>query len=88
MNNQIKEYQEERETFVEQQQQQQSQISTEIANEADTEEEKYGEGLNAEYFNPMNTLIIIDLPWPESSESLDDSESTSINNRNLYIRID
>ena len=78
MNNQIKEYQEERETFVEQQQ-----TSTEIVNEADTEEENYGEGLDAEYFNPMNTLIIIDLPWLESSQSSDDSESTSINNRNL-----
>ena len=37
MNNQIKEYQEERETFVEQPQQ----PSTEIGNEADTEEENY-----------------------------------------------
>ena len=80
MNNQIKEYQEERETFVEQQQ---SQTSTEIGNETNTEEENYGEGLDAEYFNPMNTLIIIDLPWPESSQSSDDSESSSINNRNL-----
>ena len=61
MNIQIKEYQEERETFIEQQQQQ-SQTSTEIVNGADIEEENYGEGLDAEYFNPMNTLIIIDLP--------------------------
>ena len=82
MNNQIKEYQEERETFVEQQQ---SQTSTEIVNEADTEEENHGEGLDAEYFNPMNTLIIIDLSWPESSESSNDSESASIHNRNLSI---
>ena len=81
MNNQIKEYHEERETFVEQQQQ--SQTSTEIGNETDTEEENYSEGLDAEYFNSMNTLIIIDLPWPESSQSSDDRESTSINNRNL-----
>ena len=79
MNNQIKEYQE-RETFVEQQQ---SQTSTEIVNEADTEEEDYGEGLDVEHFNPMNTQIIIDLPWPESSESSDENESTSINDRHL-----
>ena len=80
MNNQIKEYKEERETFVEQQQ---SQTSTEIVNETDTDEEDYGEGLDAEYFNPMNTQIIIDLPWPESSESSDENESTSINDRHL-----
>ncbi|CAF2924772.1 unnamed protein product [Rotaria sp. Silwood2] len=32
------------------------------------EEENYDEGLDVELFNPMNTMIIIDLPWPSSSE--------------------
>ena len=75
MKDQIKEYQEGQEAFVEQQQ-----PSTQIVNEADKEEENYGKGLDGEYFNPMNALIIIDLSWAESS---DDTESTSISNRNL-----
>ncbi|CAF2871341.1 unnamed protein product [Rotaria sp. Silwood2] len=35
---------------------------------AGIEEENYCEGLDVELFNPMNTFIIIDLPWPRSSE--------------------
>ncbi|CAF1474615.1 unnamed protein product, partial [Rotaria sordida] len=32
------------------------------------EEENYGEGQDAEFFNPMNSFIIIDLPWPRATE--------------------
>ncbi|CAF1172792.1 unnamed protein product [Rotaria sordida] len=31
-------------------------------------EENYGEGQDAEFFNPMNSFIIIDLPWPRATE--------------------
>ncbi|CAF1359299.1 unnamed protein product [Rotaria sordida] len=59
----IQEYREEQEIAL---QKQDNQATSEIVEEKEEENDGFIDYLDD--YNPMNTLIIIDLPWPQATE--------------------